>query len=73
MVKALCEDWVSVNFVDYGYTMKVEKGHFRAITPQLLTLPFQAIRCFLTGSVFENGRKESVSTSKHKVICRKNS
>ncbi|XP_010790420.1 tudor domain-containing protein 1 [Notothenia coriiceps] len=40
---------VSVNFVDYGYTMKVEKNHIRSITPGLLTLPFQAIRCWLTG------------------------
>ncbi|XP_026206588.1 tudor domain-containing protein 1 isoform X2 [Anabas testudineus] len=49
MVKALSEDWVCVNFVDYGFTMKVEKSHLRSITPRLLTLPFQAIRCFLTG------------------------
>lgn len=53
MVKAFSEDWVCVNFVDNGYTMKVEKSHLRAITPQLLTLPFQAICCFLTGSAVE--------------------
>ncbi|XP_028423126.1 tudor domain-containing protein 1 isoform X3 [Perca flavescens] len=40
---------VCVNFVDYGYSMKVEKDHIRSITPRLLTLPFQAIRCWLTG------------------------
>lgn len=48
MVNELSED-VSVNFVDYGYSMKVEKDHIRSITPRLLNLPFQAIRCWLTG------------------------
>ncbi|XP_037319473.2 tudor domain-containing protein 1 isoform X2 [Pungitius pungitius] len=48
MVKALSEE-VSVYFVDYGYTMKVEKNHLRSITDRLLTLPFQAICCWLTG------------------------
>lgn len=54
MVKAIEEDWVSVNFVDYGNAMKVERCHLRAITPQLLSLPFQAFRCFLAGSVSES-------------------
>uniref|UniRef100_A0A3Q1I304 Tudor domain containing 1 n=1 Tax=Acanthochromis polyacanthus TaxID=80966 RepID=A0A3Q1I304_9TELE len=49
MVKELCEDKVAVNFVDYGYSMKVEKSNLRSITPQLLTLPFQAVHCWLTG------------------------
>ncbi|KAK5881266.1 hypothetical protein CesoFtcFv8_022086 [Champsocephalus esox] len=48
LVNELAEG-VSVNFVDYGYTMKVEKNHIRSITPGLLTLPFQAISCWLTG------------------------
>ncbi|XP_039990647.1 tudor domain-containing protein 1 isoform X2 [Xiphias gladius] len=49
MVKELSENQVYVNVVDYGYSMKVEKHHLRAIKPQLLTLPFQAIRCWLSG------------------------
>ncbi|XP_035513908.1 tudor domain-containing protein 1 isoform X3 [Morone saxatilis] len=49
MVNELSEDKVSVNFVDYGYSMKVEKSHLRPITPQLLTLPFQAVCCRLAG------------------------
>ncbi|XP_044033632.1 tudor domain-containing protein 1 isoform X2 [Siniperca chuatsi] len=49
MVNEVSEDKVSVNFVDYGYSMKVEKNHLRSITSQLLTLPFQAIHCWLTG------------------------
>lgn len=53
MVTGLSDDKVAVNFVDYGYSLTVEKGHLRSITAQLLTLPFQAVRCWLTGSVCE--------------------
>ncbi|KAF7655254.1 hypothetical protein LDENG_00058860 [Lucifuga dentata] len=49
IVKELCEDKAAVYFVDCGYNMQVEKSHLRPITPQLLTLPFQAVRCWLTG------------------------
>ncbi|KAM6896989.1 tudor domain-containing protein 1 [Xenentodon cancila] len=49
MVKGLSEDKVFVNFVDIGYNLTVEKGHLRAITPKLLTLPFQTVCCWLTG------------------------
>ncbi|XP_077358375.1 tudor domain-containing protein 1 [Festucalex cinctus] len=40
---------VTVNFVDYGYSMEVERSNLRSITPPLLQLPFRAIRCFLSG------------------------
>nr|XP_020506867.2 tudor domain-containing protein 1 [Labrus bergylta] len=49
MVKELSEDKVSVNFVDYGYSMKVEKNHLRSITSKLLNLPFQSVHCWLQG------------------------
>uniref|UniRef100_A0A3Q3KD09 Tudor domain-containing protein 1 n=2 Tax=Monopterus albus TaxID=43700 RepID=A0A3Q3KD09_MONAL len=49
IVKELSEDKVSVIFVDYGMTMKVERSHLRSITPRLLAQPFQAVRCWLTG------------------------
>uniref|UniRef100_A0A8D3BWW7 Tudor domain containing 1 n=1 Tax=Scophthalmus maximus TaxID=52904 RepID=A0A8D3BWW7_SCOMX len=49
MVKELSENHVSVNIVDYGYSMNIERSHLRSITPRLLTLPFQAIRCWLSG------------------------
>ncbi|XP_045924899.1 tudor domain-containing protein 1 isoform X3 [Micropterus dolomieu] len=49
MVNELSEDDVSLNFVDYGCTTKVKKNHLRSITSQLLTLPFQAIRCWISG------------------------
>ncbi|KAM3591615.1 uncharacterized protein V6R79_004845 [Siganus canaliculatus] len=49
LVKELSEDKVSVFFVDFGHKMDVEKAHVRAITPQLLALPFQAVRCSLAG------------------------
>ncbi len=52
MVNGLSEDRASVNFVDHGYSMDVKKDKLKSITPRLLTLPFQAIRCSLAGSVF---------------------
>lgn len=51
MVTGLSEHQVSVKFVDRGHGMTLEKNHLRSITPQLLTLPFQAIRCSLAGNV----------------------
>lgn len=57
MVKEQSEHNVVVYFVDYGYSMKMDEGHLRSITPQLLALPFQAIRCWLTGCVFVLRRK----------------
>ncbi|KAF3704392.1 Tudor domain-containing protein 1 [Channa argus] len=49
VVKELSDNVAFVSFVDYGYTMNVKKSHLRSITPQLLTLPFQAVHCWLTG------------------------
>jgi len=49
MVNGLSEEDVSVYIVDYGHSMKVEKSNLRSITNRLLTLPFQAIRCWLKG------------------------
>ncbi|XP_035001876.2 tudor domain-containing protein 1 isoform X2 [Hippoglossus stenolepis] len=49
MVKELCENQVSVNIADYGYSMKVERHQLRSITQRLLALPFQAVRCWLSG------------------------
>ncbi|XP_053721681.1 tudor domain-containing protein 1 isoform X2 [Synchiropus splendidus] len=49
IVKELTEDKLKVEFMDYGYTLMTEKDHIRSITPQLLTLPFHAVHCFLTG------------------------
>lgn len=51
MVNGLSEDKVSVHFVDYGFSMELQRNQLQSITPQLLTLPFQAIRCSLAGSV----------------------
>ncbi|KAK9530366.1 hypothetical protein VZT92_011871 [Zoarces viviparus] len=48
MVNDLSED-ASIYFVDYGYSMNVEKNVLRSITNRLLTLPFQTIRCWLAG------------------------
>uniref|UniRef100_A0A671WVF3 Tudor domain containing 1 n=1 Tax=Sparus aurata TaxID=8175 RepID=A0A671WVF3_SPAAU len=49
MVNEMSEDETSVNFVDYGSCMKVKNKNLRPITPRLLTLPFQAVRCSLAG------------------------
>lgn len=59
MVNEMSEDETSVNFVDYGSCMKVKNKNLRPITPRLLTLPFQAVRCSLAGCVCacERGRK----------------
>ncbi|XP_069374095.1 tudor domain-containing protein 1 isoform X1 [Paralichthys olivaceus] len=49
MVKELSENQASINIVDYGYSMKVEQHQLRSIKQRLLTLPFQAVRCWLSG------------------------
>ncbi|XP_061666282.1 tudor domain-containing protein 1 isoform X2 [Syngnathoides biaculeatus] len=49
MVKSQSEDMVAVNFVDCGYNLEVERRNLRSIKSQLLRLPFQAVRCFLSG------------------------
>lgn len=51
MVDILAETTVSVNFVDYGYSMKLPIENLRPITLSLLTLPFQAVRCSLAGTM----------------------
>ncbi|XP_028331268.1 tudor domain-containing protein 1 isoform X2 [Gouania willdenowi] len=49
MVQSLLEDKVSVSLVDYGHSVTIESSCLRSITPKLLKLPFQAIRCWLAG------------------------
>ncbi|XP_024865763.1 tudor domain-containing protein 1 isoform X1 [Kryptolebias marmoratus] len=49
MIKVLSDGKATVNFVDYGYSVTVEISHLRPITPELLTLPFQAVCCWLAG------------------------
>lgn len=51
MVDILSETTVSVNFVDYGHSMKLPTENLRPITLSLLILPFQAVRCSLAGTV----------------------
>nr|XP_057918672.1 tudor domain-containing protein 1 isoform X2 [Doryrhamphus excisus] len=48
-VNGQSDDTVAVNFVDYGYSMELDKRHLRSVTPRLLQLPFLAVRCFLSG------------------------
>ncbi|XP_029932954.1 tudor domain-containing protein 1 isoform X3 [Myripristis murdjan] len=49
MVKEVFEEHASVYYVDYGNNSWVLKSDLRAITPRLLKLPFQAVRCWLAG------------------------
>ena len=49
LAQEVSEDKVRVYFVDYGNTAEVQKINLRNITAPLLTLPFQAIRCWLSG------------------------
>lgn len=51
MLNDISETAVSVNCVDYGRKMKLPKENLRPITPSFLTLPFQAVRCSLAGTV----------------------
>ncbi|XP_015245986.1 PREDICTED: tudor domain-containing protein 1 [Cyprinodon variegatus] len=49
MVEEVSGDRVVVNFLDSGFKIPVNKGHLRSITPKLLTIPFQAVCCWLEG------------------------
>lgn len=60
MVKELFGDVVNVNLVDFGQNMTVNSGCIRSITPKLLKLPFQAVRCWLTGKQPENNQNIQV-------------
>lgn len=51
MLNNISETAVSVNCVDYGRNMKLPKENLRPITASFLTLPFQAVRCSLAGTV----------------------
>ncbi|XP_054878615.1 tudor domain-containing protein 1 [Poeciliopsis prolifica] len=49
LVNGLSDDNVDVYLVDYGHSMTAKNSHLRSITPKLLTLPFQAVCCWLAG------------------------
>lgn len=51
MLNDISDTAVSVNCVDYGRKMKLPKGNLQPIIPSFLTLPFQAVRCSLAGTV----------------------
>lgn len=53
VVSVLSEDMVSVNLVDYGHRITLDKNNLRSITPRLLSLPFQAVHCSLAGTFSE--------------------
>lgn len=43
---------VRVSFVDYGNTEDVPRDNLRQISPSFLKLPFQAIKCWLSGESY---------------------
>ncbi|XP_043958017.1 tudor domain-containing protein 1 [Gambusia affinis] len=49
LVNGRSDDNVDVYLVDYGHSMTTKNSHLRSITPKLLTLPFQAVCCWLAG------------------------
>uniref|UniRef100_A0A8C1UUE8 Tudor domain containing 1 n=1 Tax=Cyprinus carpio TaxID=7962 RepID=A0A8C1UUE8_CYPCA len=58
-----------VYFVDYGNSCEVEAAHLKAITPSLLKLPFQAIRCWLAGVEPVEGQWNKEAIHKFQALC----
>ncbi|XP_058650090.1 tudor domain-containing protein 1 isoform X2 [Onychostoma macrolepis] len=70
MVLEVCgEGKARVYFVDYGNSCEVEAVHLKAITPNLLKLPFQAIRCWLAGVEPLEGQWTKEAVHKFQGLC----
>ncbi|XP_026132229.1 tudor domain-containing protein 1-like isoform X1 [Carassius auratus] len=70
MVLEVCgEGKARVYFVDYGNSCEVEAAHLKAITPNLLKLPFQAIRCWLAGVEPVEGQWTKEAVHKFQGLC----
>uniref|UniRef100_A0A672KST2 Tudor domain-containing protein 1 n=1 Tax=Sinocyclocheilus grahami TaxID=75366 RepID=A0A672KST2_SINGR len=70
MVLEVCgEGKARVYFVDYGNSCEVEGAHLKAITPSLLKLPFQAIRCWLAGVEAVEGQWNKEAIHKFQALC----
>ncbi|XP_018968734.1 tudor domain-containing protein 1-like isoform X1 [Cyprinus carpio] len=63
------EGKAKVYFVDYGNSCEVEAAHLKAITPSLLKLPFQAIRCWLAGVEPVEGQWNKEAIHKFQALC----
>lgn len=59
LVNGRSDDDVGVYLVDYGHNMTAKSSHLRSITPKLLTLPFQAVCCWLAGK--NNNNQQTIS------------
>ncbi|NXH27611.1 TDRD1 protein, partial [Myiagra hebetior] len=55
---------VRVSFVDYGNTEEVPLDNIRQISSSFLKLPFQAIKCWLSGIKPENSKWNSEATTR---------
>uniref|UniRef100_A0A8C2A723 Tudor domain-containing protein 1 n=1 Tax=Cyprinus carpio TaxID=7962 RepID=A0A8C2A723_CYPCA len=70
MVLEVCgEGKARVYFVDYGNSCEVDAAHLKAITPNLLKLPFQAIRCWLAGVEPVEGQWTKEAVHKFQGLC----
>uniref|UniRef100_A0A671KJ77 Tudor domain-containing protein 1-like n=1 Tax=Sinocyclocheilus anshuiensis TaxID=1608454 RepID=A0A671KJ77_9TELE len=70
MVLEVCgEGKARVYFVDYGNSCEVEAARLKAITPNLLKLPFQAIRCWLAGVEPVEGQWTKEAVHKFQGLC----
>uniref|UniRef100_A0A673N8Y7 Tudor domain-containing protein 1 n=1 Tax=Sinocyclocheilus rhinocerous TaxID=307959 RepID=A0A673N8Y7_9TELE len=70
MVLEVCgEGKARVYFVDYGNSCEVEAARLKAITPNLLKLPFQAIRCWLAGVEPVQGQWTKEAVHKFQGLC----
>ncbi|MCI4384336.1 hypothetical protein PGIGA_G00037500 [Pangasianodon gigas] len=58
-----------VYFVDYGNTCKVQAAHLRAIKPNLLKHPFQAICCWLAGLEPIGAEWSKEAVQKFQTLC----
>ena len=57
MISNMYKIWFQVFYVDYGNIEIVEENHIRQIEPYFLTLPFQAVECFLPLDPVAGGQK----------------
>ncbi|XP_051530628.1 tudor domain-containing protein 1-like [Myxocyprinus asiaticus] len=70
MVLEVCgEGKARVYFVDYGNSCEVEAAHLKAISPKLLKLPFQAIRCWLEGVEPVEGQWNKEAVHRFRALC----
>ncbi|TRY85445.1 hypothetical protein DNTS_016109 [Danionella cerebrum] len=69
ILKVSENDKVLVYFVDFGNSCEVDRAHLKSITQTLLKVPFQAIRCWLSGVEPVEGRWNKEAVTKFQTLC----